>query len=178
MILAELHGYRFACRIDSGADAVAISDAIVKYLGDKGFFLPTMLPTNGKHFKAVDGHGIQSQGKVQISPKLSNVANPCRLRLTSCRATRLSLWTAPPVPAKSSWVIRSSFTAASASPTSSPKTLTTYIPLTMGTCMAKMSLTRLATWCQAPHHGPAVQQGDLIRARLLRGSSKTLPSYC
>ncbi len=49
VILAELNGYRFACRIDSGADAVAISDTILKYLGDKGFFLPTMLPTNGKH---------------------------------------------------------------------------------------------------------------------------------
>ncbi len=44
VILAELHGYRCACRIHSGADAVAISDTIVKYLGDKGFFLPTMLP--------------------------------------------------------------------------------------------------------------------------------------
>ncbi len=57
-----------------------ISDKIVKYLGDKSYFLPTMLPTNGKHFKAVDGHGIQSLGRVQISPKLSTVAGPCRLR--------------------------------------------------------------------------------------------------
>ncbi len=80
MIFAELHGHRFACRIDSGADSVAISDTIVKYLGDKGFYLPTMLPTNGKHFKAVDVHGIQSLGQVQISPKLSTVACPCRLR--------------------------------------------------------------------------------------------------
>ncbi len=63
LILAELHGYRFACRIDSGSDAVAISDMIVKYLGDKGFFIPTMLPTNGKHFKAVDWHGINLWGK-------------------------------------------------------------------------------------------------------------------
>ncbi len=49
------HGHRFAYRLDSAADAVAISDAIVKYLGDKGFFLFTMLPTKGKHFKAVAG---------------------------------------------------------------------------------------------------------------------------
>ncbi len=61
MIRAELYAYRFAWCIDSGADAVTISDTIVKYLGEKGFFLPTMLPTNGEHFKAVDGHGIQSQ---------------------------------------------------------------------------------------------------------------------
>ncbi len=39
VLLAELHGYRFACRVDSGADAVAISDTIVKYLGEKGFLL-------------------------------------------------------------------------------------------------------------------------------------------
>ncbi len=80
MILAELHGYRFACHIDSCADAVLISGTIVKYLDDKDFFLPTMLPTNGKHFKAFEGHGIQSLGQVQIRPKLSAVAGPCRLR--------------------------------------------------------------------------------------------------
>ncbi len=57
LILAELHGHRFACRIAFSADT------IVKYLGDKRFFLPTMLPTSGKHFKAVDGHGIQCLGK-------------------------------------------------------------------------------------------------------------------
>ncbi len=80
MIPAGDHGHPFAYRLDPDADAVAISDAIVKYLGDKGFFLLTMLPTKGKHFKAVDEHGIQSLGHVQISPKLSTVAGLYRLR--------------------------------------------------------------------------------------------------
>ncbi len=96
--MANIHGHNFACRIDSGADDVAISDTIVKFLGDNGHFLPTLLPTNGRSFKAVDGHAIQSLGQVQIN----TVAGPCRLRNIK----------APPAPAKSSWVIRSSFTLA------------------------------------------------------------------
>ncbi len=81
-MVAELHGYRFACRIDSGADAVAISDTIVKYLGEKGFFSPTILPTNGKHFKPVKGHDIQSLRQAQVNPKHSTVAGPCREKST------------------------------------------------------------------------------------------------
>ncbi len=79
-ILADIHGHNFACRIDSGADDVAISATIVKFLGDNFHFLPTLLPTDGRSLKAVDGHAIQSLGQVQISPKPNTVAGPCRLR--------------------------------------------------------------------------------------------------
>ncbi len=49
VMLAELHGHRFACRIDSGTDAVAISDTIVKYLGGRGFFPSYDAADDGKH---------------------------------------------------------------------------------------------------------------------------------
>ncbi len=49
---------------------------ILKYLGDKGFFLPPMLPTNRKQFKAVDGHDIQSLGQVQISSEAEHRRRP------------------------------------------------------------------------------------------------------
>ncbi len=37
-------------------------------------------PKNGEHFRAVDGHGIQSLWHVEISPKLSTGAGPWRLK--------------------------------------------------------------------------------------------------
>ena len=40
VVSASINGFKFSCRIDSGSDKEAISDTIVKYLGDKGIFLP------------------------------------------------------------------------------------------------------------------------------------------
>ena len=80
VVLAELHGYKFACRIDSGADEVVISDTIIKFLGDRGIYLPTLHKTQTSSFQAVDGHTIPSQGQVQINPTLDTVAGPCKLR--------------------------------------------------------------------------------------------------
>ena len=80
LVLAEIHGYIFACRNDSGADDVAVSDIITQFLGDKGIFLPTMQLSEQKTFKAVDGHLFKSAGKVQICPTIKTVAGSCRLR--------------------------------------------------------------------------------------------------
>lgn len=80
VILAEIHGHRFACLIDFGTDAAAISYTIVNFLSDNGNFLPTSLPSKSLNFKSVDGHEIDSQGEVKICPKMDTVARPIRLR--------------------------------------------------------------------------------------------------
>lgn len=80
VIDAEIGGYNFACRIDSGADLVVISDTIISFLGDKGIFLPIVLPTKKVTFKSVDGHPVHSPGIAEVSPLLQTIAGPCRLR--------------------------------------------------------------------------------------------------
>jgi len=80
LVLAELSGYKFACRIDSGADEVAVSDTIIQFLGDKEILLPSIHLSKAKSFKAVDGHSFKSSGMVQLCPTIKTVAGPCRLR--------------------------------------------------------------------------------------------------
>lgn len=80
VVQAELGGWKFACRIDSGADRNAISETAVSFLGDHGVFLPTRLFSSPEKLKAVDGHLVQSKGVTQVSPLIQTVAGPCRLR--------------------------------------------------------------------------------------------------
>lgn len=80
VVLADLHGHKFACRIDSGADQLVVSDTIVKFLGDKNHFIPTVLLTKPHRMLSVDGSPVNVQGQVQINPTLQTVAGPCRLR--------------------------------------------------------------------------------------------------
>ena len=80
VVLANLHGFNFACRIDSGADDNVISDTIVTFLGDQGIYLPTLRQSKDRRFKAIDGHAVKPVGKVQVCPTLKTVAGPCRLR--------------------------------------------------------------------------------------------------
>ena len=80
VISAEVGGFKFACRIDSGADENGVSDTIVNFLGDKGIFLPTRLLSEPKKLTAVDGHVVLSRGKCQMSPSVDTMAGPCRLR--------------------------------------------------------------------------------------------------
>lgn len=79
VIPAELAGFKFACRIDSGADSEGISETIVNFLGDHGVFLPTILPSVPEKLKAVDGHIVHSRGTTQICPKVNTMAGPCTL---------------------------------------------------------------------------------------------------
>ncbi len=76
MILAELHGYRFACRIDSGADAVAISDTVVEYLGDKGFFDAG----NGRCLTPTYRHMLRKRGERSGTMKKGHVLNMSTIR--------------------------------------------------------------------------------------------------
>ena len=80
VVSAEIGGYKFACRVDSGADRDGISDTIVNFLGDHGVFLPARFLSEPETMTAVDGHKIASRGKVQISPSIDTMAGPCRLR--------------------------------------------------------------------------------------------------
>ena len=80
VVMAELSGYKFACRIDSGADEVAVSDTIIQFLGDQEISLPTIHLRTPKTFKAVDGHIFKSPGTVKICPTIKTVAGPCCLR--------------------------------------------------------------------------------------------------
>ena len=77
---AKVDNHTFVCRIDSGADVVAISETIVNYLGDQGVFLPTLRTTQKEKLQAADGRQFHSLGVVEISPVLQTVAGPCRLR--------------------------------------------------------------------------------------------------
>ncbi len=64
-IFANSHGHNFACRVDSEADDIAISDTIVKFLGDNGNFLSPMLSMNDKHFEALTGTVSNLWGKLK-----------------------------------------------------------------------------------------------------------------
>ncbi|CAN8067564.1 unnamed protein product [Agarophyton chilense] len=80
LVVAKLSGFKFAYRVDSGADEVAVSDTIIQFPGDKGTFLPTLQLSKAKTFKAVDVHTFKSPGMVQLCPTITTVAGPCRLR--------------------------------------------------------------------------------------------------
>ena len=80
VIYAKIGGHTFVCRIDSGADIVAISEPIVKFLADQGVYLPMIRPTSAELIQAFDGRSVQSQGKVKINPILQTVAGLCCLR--------------------------------------------------------------------------------------------------
>ena len=80
VVQAELGGYKFACRVDSGADRDAISETIVNFLGDHGVFLPTRLLSQAEKLQAIDGHVVYSKGTAQINPIIQTMAGPCRLR--------------------------------------------------------------------------------------------------
>lgn len=80
VVQAELNGFKFACRIDSGADRDAISEKIINFLGDQGVFLPTRLLSKPESLKAIDGHTVHSKGTAQINPLIQTMAGPCRLR--------------------------------------------------------------------------------------------------
>lgn len=80
VVQAELGGFKFSCRIDSGADKTCISETIVNFLGDHGIFLPTRLLSKPEKLNAIDGHIVHSKGTAQISPLIQTVAGPCRLR--------------------------------------------------------------------------------------------------
>lgn len=71
--------FKFACRIDSGADLDVISETIVNFLSEEGVFLPTMRPKSGVPLKAVDEHHVHSSGVEQFNPLLQTIAGPCRL---------------------------------------------------------------------------------------------------
>ena len=79
VILANVFGFNFACRIDSGADDNAIPDTIVYFLGGQDVFQPMLRSTKDKTFQAVDDHCIKPSGKVQICMILKTVAGPCRI---------------------------------------------------------------------------------------------------
>eukprot|EP00171_Calliarthron_tuberculosum_P007262 IDg7262t1 len=64
----------------SASTPIVVSDTIVKFLGDKGIFLPTVLLSNPQRMFSVDGSPVDVQGQVQLNPTLQTVAGPCRLR--------------------------------------------------------------------------------------------------
>ena len=80
VVLAEVCGYTFSCRLDSGADHTVISDQIVQFLAEKDVYLPTRWLSEKKLFSAVDGHPVVSSSQVQICPTITTEAGPCRLR--------------------------------------------------------------------------------------------------
>ncbi len=84
VILGDIHGQTFSCRINLGADDIAISDTIFNFFGHSGHFLPILLPTSGRNFEAVDGHAIKSLGKyrsVRSSTPLPNLTGFATSRL-------------------------------------------------------------------------------------------------
>ena len=89
-VSAELCGFNFACRTDSGADDNVISDSIITFLGYHGIFLPTLRYSKEKSFQAVNGHDVKPTGKVQLSPTFKTVAGPWRLRNVAAHIMQLS----------------------------------------------------------------------------------------
>ena len=55
VITAEVSGFKFACRIDSGADKEIISDTIVDFLGSKVVLLLTRRLPVPREYRSVDG---------------------------------------------------------------------------------------------------------------------------
>ena len=53
VVKAEIGGYKFVCRIDFGEDRDAISENIIKYLGDHHVFLPIKLISEQEELKAI-----------------------------------------------------------------------------------------------------------------------------
>lgn len=80
VIEAKIGGHTFVCHIDSGADIVAISEPIVNFLCEKGFYLPTIRPSSTELVQAFDGLSVKCHGRVEISPILQTAAGPCGLR--------------------------------------------------------------------------------------------------
>lgn len=79
-INAKIGGHTFACRIESGADIVAIPDPIANFRSDNGVYLPTIRPSNTKQVQAIDGGSFRCHSKVEISTILQIVAGLCHLR--------------------------------------------------------------------------------------------------
>lgn len=88
VVKASMNGFNFACRIDSGADVLAISESIIKFLSEKGIFLPKLELPVPVELQAVDGHYVNSKDVVQICPLLQTMAGPCRLRNIKCYITK------------------------------------------------------------------------------------------
>lgn len=85
VIQAEINGFKFACRIDSGADKTCISDTIVDFLFANGVFL--LYRGLSEQFQAFDGRTVQSKGKAQMCPLLRTSAGPCRIRNVEVNVT-------------------------------------------------------------------------------------------
>ena len=79
-VIAELYNHTFACRIDSGADEIVVSDTIIDFLNSKDIFVPMRKSNTEHNFTAAGGHPITSVGQVIISPTLRTAAGPCTLR--------------------------------------------------------------------------------------------------
>lgn len=65
VVEAEINGYKFSCRIDSWSPKEAVSDTIVKFLGDKGHFLPKRPLSNPIELKSFAGRPVKSLDMVQ-----------------------------------------------------------------------------------------------------------------
>lgn len=79
VVIADLFGYKFSCRMDSGADTENISDIIVNYLGDQGAFIPTR-SIRPMELSAINGSLVECSKKAQLCPLIQTSAGPCRLR--------------------------------------------------------------------------------------------------
>lgn len=62
VVLAYIQDLKFACRIDSGADQIVVSDNIVTLLGDNNIFLPIILLLKPQRMLSVEGSPADVQG--------------------------------------------------------------------------------------------------------------------
>lgn len=83
VVQAEINGFKFLCRINSGADKESISDTIVNFLGEKRYFIPNRPLSNPIGLKPFDGRPVKSLDMAQIPRLIQTIGGPCRLQNTN-----------------------------------------------------------------------------------------------
>lgn len=78
VVVAEIRGYLFACRIDSRAEELVIPDTIVAFLKHKSVFIPML--SQPRTLKTVDKCLVQSPENIQLSAVLTTSAGKSLLR--------------------------------------------------------------------------------------------------
>lgn len=75
IVMADLRGHKFSCRIDSCADEYAILDTIGNFQNSKSIISPTL--KQSQTFKTVDRCTVRSSGQVESSPALNTSTVKC-----------------------------------------------------------------------------------------------------
>lgn len=86
VVPAELHGFKVACRIDTGSDVpAAVPSSVVEFLDNQGVFLSTRVTMVKKKLLAADGPTTLYKGEAQICPQMQTASGLLRLRNSNAK---------------------------------------------------------------------------------------------